>query len=549
VEGLLQTETLIIELLLVVLLVAIGVRRLRIPYTVALVLSGLVLATVQTIEVQLTPQVILALFVPPLVFEAAFHLDLRRLRENLTVISGLAIIGVLLTTLIIGGVVSLGTGLAVPTALVLGALLAATDPVSVVALFRELGAPRRLSTIVEGESLFNDGIAIVVFSLALEVALAGRFNLSDGIAEFIRVSAGGLVIGAVLGSVVNRLIARLDDYLIETTLTTVLAYGSYLLAEQFHVSGVLAVVAAGLLNGNLGPAGMSPTTKVVLFNFWEYVVFLANSLVFLLLGLTIDVRLLVQDLIPIAWAVGGALLSRAIAVYTLAWLVSRFSDPIPPNWRHVMFWGGLRGAISLALALSLPLELGPDRDVLRVMAFGVVLFTLLAQGTTMQVLLSRLRLAVKPTGAELELERHQGRLLALRAGWHRLEELHEDGVISDAVWEVLSAQYRHFGHQVESEVRSLYASNAQLAQRELVTAEIEGLQAQRSALRRMLYDGLIMPEVFQELVEEIDQRLDSLNKYIMTVHEEPSTGPEEAPQAPSSDRETVTESPMESGAG
>jgi CPA1 family monovalent cation:H+ antiporter len=341
------------------------------------------------------------------------------------------------------------------------------------------------------------------------------------------------VIGVILGSVVNRLIARLDDYLIETTLTTVLAYGSYLVAEQFHVSGVLAVVMAGLVNGNLGPAGMSPTTKIVLFNFWEYVVFLANSLVFLLIGLTIDIPLLVKEMVPIAWGVAGVLLSRAIAIYSLSWLVSRFGNPIPLAWRHVLFWGGLRGAISLALALSLPLGLGPERDLLRVMAFGVVLFTLLAQGTTMQVLLGRLKLTVKPTDTELEFERRQGRLLALRAGWHRLEELHEDGVISDHTWEVLSAQYRHLGHQLDSEVRSLYASHVQLAERELASAEIEGLQAQRSALRAVLYDGLITSDVYHELVEELDRRLESLNSYTPGATVEP--GPEEEEKADGND--------------
>ncbi|MBW6473119.1 MAG: cation:proton antiporter, partial [Anaerolineaceae bacterium] len=198
---------------------------------------------------------------PPLVFEAAFHLNLTELRRNLTSILIMAVPGVLLTTLIVGGIVSFGTGLALPIALVFGSLVAATDPVAVVSLFRLLGVPKRLSVLVEGESLLNDGTALVLFNLMLAIVITGEFNLLSGVLEFIKVLVGGIMLGLLLGWITSRLISRIDDYLIEITLTTVLAYGSYLLAEQMHFSGVLAVVAAGLITGSLGPQGMSPTTR------------------------------------------------------------------------------------------------------------------------------------------------------------------------------------------------------------------------------------------------------------------------------------------------
>ena len=221
-EGFIATETLVIELLLIVSLVAIAVRRLRIPYTVALVIVGLVLTTQQPLKLDLTPELILTLLVPPLVFEAAFHLNLRDLRRDLLGILLLAIPGVLIVTVIVGGLTSLVTPLALPVAMVFGALISATDPVAVVALFRAFGAPKRLALLIESESLFNDGTAIVVYNLVLVTALTGAFHPIQGVVEFLRVAAGGLAVGFVLGWLVAQLIARIDDYLIETTLTTLL---------------------------------------------------------------------------------------------------------------------------------------------------------------------------------------------------------------------------------------------------------------------------------------------------------------------------------------
>ena len=360
-EQFLSTETLIIELLLVASLVAIAVRRLRIPYTVALVLVGLLLTSQSSVSFELTPDLILALFVPPLVFEAAFHLDLKELQRNLTLILFLAIFGVIMTTLIVGGLLSVTTTLSLTSALVFGSLIAATDPVAVVALFRLLGVPRRLSVLVEGESLLNDGTALVLFNLMLAIALTGQFNFVQSLGDFLRVSVGGIAVGLLMGWITSRLISRIDDYLIEITLTTVLAYGSYLLAENFHFSGVLAVVAAGLIAGSLGPRGMSPSTRIVLFNFWEYVTFLVNSLVFLLIGLEVDIFALIGNWQTILMEIIIVLSARAVVVYSINWITALFSNPIPLRWQHIQTWGGLRGALSLALALSLPMTFGEDR--------------------------------------------------------------------------------------------------------------------------------------------------------------------------------------------
>ncbi len=502
-----NTEILIIALLLIASLVAIVVRRLHIPYTVALVLVGLLLTTQSNVKFELTPDLILALFVPPLIFEAAFHINFNELRRNSIPVLILAVPGVIITTLIIGSLLSISTSISLPAAMVFGALIAATDPVAVVAMFRLLGVPKRLSVLVEGESLFNDGTAYVLFNLTLAAALTGNFNLVTGVADFLRVSIGGIVIGLALGWSISRLIARIDDYLIEITLTTVLAYGSYLLADQLHFSGVLAVVAAGLVTGSLGPQGMSPTTRIVLNNFWEYVTFLVNSLVFLLIGLEVDIQALMAAWQPILWAIASVLLARVVVVYGLSWISKRFSGSISFRWQHILAWGGLRGALSLALVLSIPAAFGPDREMLRTMAFGVALFTLLIQATTMSSLVHRLGIiTIDPV--QIDYEQRHARLNALHSAETHVERRYREGLISTPAWERIKPKLQEQTAILAASLRELLRVEPKLETEELKTARREILRAQRSAYMGMRRDGVISEEVFEKLSAEIDATMD-----------------------------------------
>ena len=507
----LTTESVIVILVLVTTLVAIVARRRRLPYTVSLVLMGLLIGLVGPWEFEATPEIILALFVPPLLFEAAFHVDLRQLRENLRPILILAVPGVLLTTLLVGGMTALGAGMAFGTALVFGALIAATDPVAVVSLFRALGVPQKLALTVEGESLFNDGTAIVVYRIALAAALTGVFEPLPGVYDFLRVSLGGMGVGLVLGWITAQLVARLEDRLIVSSLTTILAFGAYLAAEYFHVSGVLAVVIAGLVCGNVGMAGAAPSTKIMIFNLWEYLAFLSNSVVFLLIGLNVDLALLWENLGAIGVAVVAVLGSRAIVVYGLSWLAQLWNrgDRFPASWRHVLFWGGLRGAISLALALSLPAAM-PARQQLQAMTFGVVLFTLLAQGTTVQFLLERLGLTER-SPEWVAREMRLGRLFATQAGLRRLSQMHQEGLLPQEMWAGLRDGYRQDQDQISQEIKELFRRHAELEGEMIFQARQEALKAERGALWDALRRNVLSDAVYEELSTEIDYRLEALD--------------------------------------
>jgi CPA1 family monovalent cation:H+ antiporter len=509
-----QAEELIIGLLLIASLVAIATRRFRLPYTVGLVLIGLSMPWLVRIfrlteilgafDPAQSSEIILYLLVPPLIFEAAFHIRLENLRRDFWLILTLAVPGVIVTMLMVGGIVSFGTGMAVKTAMIFGALIAATDPVAVVALFRRLGVPRRLQVLLEGESLFNDGTAIVMFNLVVDIALAGSFNLLDTVTDFLTVAGGGALIGGVLGIAVSQIIRRIDDPLVETTLTTVLAFGAYVLAEVLHVSGVLAVVVAGIVNGNVGPRGMSPTTRVVVFNFWEYLAFVANSFVFLLIGLAIDLEILSQNLIYIVIAIVAVLLARGISIYGF----SLFGREIPGKWKHVLYWGGLRGAIALALALTLT-EKGlilEDAKHLQAMAYGVVLFTLLVQGISMDWVVKKLKL-VQRSHFQEEYERRHARFVAGRAAYDYLRRMNQQGLISEHTWQRLAPVMERQNDTLVDAVKQVITSDPTVEAEELDTAHREALRAQRSALTGLLRDGVIYEETYSQLIGEVDAAL------------------------------------------
>ena len=503
----------IIELLLVVLAVAVLVKHVRVPYTVALVLAGLVIGVLPQLSgIVLTPDLILTIFLPVLLFEGAYNLPAHRLRRNLAPVALLAVPGVLLSTGATAALVHWGLGLNWQVALLFGTLISATDPVAVLALFRQLGAPHRLAAIVEGESLFNDGTAFVLFQIVLGSILSGTFSLADGVERFVVSVTGALAIGGAIGFGGSLLLRTIDDYLLEITATFVAAYGAFVLAERFHFSGVIAVVTAGLWFGSYGAVtAMTPRTNHALSATWEFAGFVANSLIFLLIGLALELEALGGIWWFVLVAFAATLVGRALSVYALSPLL-RGRLRVPRPYRHVMVWGGLRGALSLALVLSLPFTLPdgspfPERALLLGMTFGVVGASLLLQGLTMGPLLRRLGLVAEREEVD-EYESLRGRLSASEAGLQDLASQRDRGELSEVQFERLSEAYSRQQERLAQQLAELQAApDGRSGQRERSAARRAAL-AERAAVQGLYQRGAISDETLRTLDEEIDTRLE-----------------------------------------
>ncbi|MDB5394348.1 MAG: sodium/hydrogen exchanger [Rhodospirillales bacterium] len=382
--------------LLTASLVAIVSRRARLPYSVGLVTAGIVLALLPTgIELPLTRDLIFSVFLPPLIFEAALQLKWKDFRRDLPLTATLAFPGVVIAATFVAVGMHLLVGWSWIGAAFFGILISATDPVSVIAAFKEMKAERRLSMVVESESLLNDGAAAVGFSLLAAIAAGGAVTPGAIAGALIWTAGGGVAVGLVVAGVMLVIAGRTEDHLVEITLTTIAAYGSFLAAEHFHTSGVLASLAAGLLFGNAdGKRGISQGGRAYVFAFWEYAAFLVNSVVFILIG-----GHEAHQPIPLASgaaaaAVAFVLLGRALAVYPLCALLSRTPVAVDLRYQHILVWGGLRGALALALALALPTAVPEQREIV-VVSFAVVAFSIFVQGLTMPGLLRRFGLLRK----------------------------------------------------------------------------------------------------------------------------------------------------------
>ncbi len=481
-----------IALLLTACAVGVAVKFIRLPYTIALVIVGLLVGIFKLIpEVPLTKDVVFLLILPPLLFEGALNMDLDHLRENIETIAVLAIVGVLISALSVGLILHSAIGIPLTVAMLFGAMISPTDPVSVLATFRNIGAPKRLATILEGESILNDGTGVVLFGIILDMLKRNSIEIFGGFLKFVVVCFGGLAVGFVLGYLAYKILSYIDDHLIEVSITLILAYSSFLIAEDLHLSGVMAVVCSGLIIGNYGRTfSMSPSTRVVLTDFWSIVVFVINSIVFLLIGIDTHLEIF-SEWRAIAIAIVAVLVARALAVYVL-------TPRLPMSWRHVVFWGGLHGAIPVALALSLGRI--PYRDLLASMTFGVVLFSLLIQGLTLEFLVRRMF-----GRRDREFEITFARLLAMKRAMAELRRLVEEGILPLEISKDIEGELIGEISKLERVIASADEESISEIRRKAIRTI---LNAQKSAIREAVMKGLISEEVARELIREIDSKFE-----------------------------------------
>jgi len=508
-------------LLLVSAVVLAICKRYQVPFTVALVLVGMGFSHLGTLvppalahyfQYTISPDLILYVCLPTLIFESAYHIDFKQLQRNLLPTLTLAIPGLLISTALIGLIVFLLTPLNFLTALLLGAILSATDPVAVTSLFKKLGAPQRLTLLVEGESLFNDATSIVTAKLLFAILIAGTFTYHqawhsgfDFLLEFF----GGVGVGLAFAVVIGHILGKVEsDPHIEISLTVILAYASFVIAQKvFHVSGIMATVAAGLMLSRWGEAKISPSVSHYLKSFWDFMAYIVNALIFLLVGLSVHVGSLADVAIPLTVVVIAMLLSRAVVIYGLIPLVGKLpgSEPINLRYQTVMYWGGLRGAIALAIILSLGHF--EHQNLMIILVTGAVLFTLLVQGLSMEKLVSLLGLN-KPTLTDRFAEA-EGQLSAMQMATDRIPDLQEGGFFSARIAQELK-------QKCASERRNYSSHINELTRKELDEKEeermlfVQCLAAEKALYYDMYTKGHLSERAYRTLVDSVSSLMDKL---------------------------------------
>ena len=510
-------ESAILILFVIASIVAVAARRINLPYTIALMAVGIALGALRLLNApHLTPELLYDIFLPPLIFEAAIHLKGEDLRRDFWPITTLVIPGVILSTLATAAVMiplshhlgefhALNWGVGI----LFGAAVAATDPVSVLALFKRLGVPLRLRTLVESESLLNDGTAIVIFMIAWTYVHGDLSTPSDALMEFFRVVGLGLMVGVIVGFLTAVAMQNLDDVMIVITLTTVAAYGSFLIAEHLHVSGVMSTVAAGLVVGQRGFTNiLFPSIRLSTESFWEYIAFAMNSLIFLLMGLAIDLQML-WKLWPFILLAYFAMMVARFVVVTGTWGIfypTRLHFPF--NWAVVLGWGGVRGALSMVLALSLP-DSFIYKNVIVTLVFGVVLLTLFVQGLSMSPLLRWLGVA-SPISEIKSYEQLKTEITLLHNTMDEIDRFRKRRMISAKIAQALEDDFQKRIDAILQELEKATPDQEALLKEELLRTKRRLLMDQKNDLFELYRNGTIDYDTYETVKNEIDGRIFAL---------------------------------------
>ena len=510
----------LVESLLLLIAACIGfallARQLALPYAVILVVGGMALAFIPGLpEIRLNPDLALAFFLPPLLQASAWRTDWRAFRLNLRPILLLAVGAVLFTAFCVAGVMRLLLPeLPWSVAIALGAIVAPPDAVAAEAVLARLRLPKRIVTVLQGESLVNDASALVLYKLAVAAAVAsGTMDPGTGALTFVALGAGGIAVGWVVGQVTIAALRRLGDPMLEVTTSFLAAYAAYLAGEAVHVSGVLAVVTAGMLMGRAQHTLLSSRSRLGAQSVWNFVEFILNSLVFILIGLQLR-RVVaniadrgVGQLLELALAVSAAvILSRIVWVFPGTWAPRqvpriRARDPLPP-WQHtaVIAWAGMRGVVSLAAALALPLEL-PDRDLLIFLAFAAILATLVLQGTTLEWVIRTLGVQEPDHDGGIDPEEAEGRRIMAAAELEAIEQWLDDPLEGAIARDILPEFRDKAGHLDRTAANRGAAAAERAARRRL---RLAALEAGRERLIAHAEAGRLHAEGLHKLEQELD---------------------------------------------
>ncbi|GGJ81747.1 Na+/H+ antiporter [Lentibacillus kapialis] len=513
----------IFSLILILLMIAAGItaiaKKFGRPYPIALVIVGAAIGLVNIpvlealkdfiTEGEIFNFAVVTLFLPALLGEAALKLPFSQLSDNKKPILLLAFAGTFLSFIIIGFSSLWLLQLSVPAAFVFAAVMSATDPVSVLSIFKNIGVHKRLSTIIEGESLFNDGLAVVLFNISafslLTYAGLGIEGAGLGAWEFIKVVALGLITGGACGYIISRITRYFDDYPLEIIFSIILFYGAYLLAEQLDASGVIAVVVSALILGNYGSKiGMSPTTKLNISNFWDVATLLANSLVFLMVGLEITRIDVAGRWGLIVMAILIILIARSAAVY----MSTLFAGNLPVAWKHILNWGGLKGSLSIALVLSLPRNFAGREDIL-ILTFSVVLFSLVCQGLTIKPFLKWLGV-IKQEDGYREYESLLAQAYRHENAIQEVNRVKQDLHITDTVTHDILADYQQNLEEIQEQIEQLFQEHPELKAKQQNTLRKHSLYAQHAAVERLVKEDIISGDVADDVIEDIMNQLSEL---------------------------------------
>ncbi len=511
--GISELVIILIILLMIATAVALVTQRLRISYVTGLVLAGLPITDVLSRRIGLDPSLVFNLFLPILIFEAAINTDISSLRNAFKPIAILAGPGSIFSSAIIACVVKFGLGLSWIPAWLIGIILANTDTVSMIAVFKEIRVPSRLTTIVEGETLFNDAAALVLFYLILVVYSTGSLTVAQGVKEVVVVALGGAIVGSILGYLSLPIFVRLNDSLSSLLLTVALALGTFQIGQFLGVSGAVAVVIAGLIFGTLGlPQSPSASNRITLQSFWEYAGFGVNTFIFLLIGIEINPLNLWRILPSIILVILAYQLGRILSVYLLLAALRWFDRPIPINWQHVLFLGNIKGSLSMALAVSIPLNL-TGRDMIIQLVFGAVLFSLVGQGLSLPWLVKRLNIS-SISNAMQETGKLQVQLIACKAAQDELDSLLKSGVLPKAVYEELWASYQAKVAMSERILRDLYNQHraGQVKDDNVGLDAIRRrlLLAEKGAVSDALRKRIVPEDMVEPYIKQLDEKLLSL---------------------------------------